>query len=280
LVGSTTNDWVGFGVTALSNGNYVVASPEWASDANTAMAGAATWADGNTGLSGPVSAANSLVGTTTGDSVAIGLTALSNGNYVVASYWSNGTIMYVGAATWANGGTGLTGPVLATNSLVGAATFDSVGVGGVTALPNGNYVVASPNWANGTATKAGAVTWADGTNGLSGVVSASNSLVGTMANDQVGSNRVTAQSNGNYVVASYHWANGSTAGAGAVSLGYGSGGLIGPILAANSVRGTAANGGQSMVFAYDASRNQLVVGRPSSYVVSLFNDLVFANGFE
>ena len=56
----------------------------------------------------------------------------------------------------------------------------------MTALSNGNYVVRSPDWDNGAATDAGAVTWGSGTAGVSGVVSAANSLVGTTANNQVG----------------------------------------------------------------------------------------------
>jgi len=58
---------------------------------------------------------------------------------------------------------------------------------------------------------------------------------------------------------------------------------IGTILAANSVRGTAAGGGASMVFGYDVAREQLVVGRRADNVVSLFKlstDLIFTNGFE
>ena len=53
----------------------------------------------------------------------------------------------------------------------------------MTALSNGNYVVRSPSWDNGAATDAGAVTWGSGDEGVSGVVSAANSLVGSTAND-------------------------------------------------------------------------------------------------
>ena len=50
---------------------------------------------------------------------------------------------------------------------------------------------------------AGAVTWGNGTTGISGTVSAANSLVGSTASDQVGIGGITALSNGNYVVNSY-----------------------------------------------------------------------------
>ena len=45
----------------------------------------------------------------------------------------------------------------------------------------------------------GAVTFANGTNGITGVISASNSLVGQTVGDGIGGN-ITALSNGNYVV--------------------------------------------------------------------------------
>ncbi|MEP7097158.1 MAG: hypothetical protein ABI748_05795, partial [Dokdonella sp.] len=58
-------------------------------------------------------------------------------------------------------------------------------------------------------------------------------------------------------------------------------GLSGTIQAYNSVRGTAANGGTRLVFAYDATRQRLAVGRPADNIVSLFTmDQIFANGFE
>ena len=143
---------------ALDNGNYVVLSPDWNND-GTGDAGAATWADGTTGISGVVSTANSLVGTTANDQVGSHVTALSNGNYVVESYyWDNAGVDWAGAATWGNGATGTTGPVSASNSLVGSTAEDQVGWR-ATALSNGNYVVESYYWGNAGVDRAGAVTW-------------------------------------------------------------------------------------------------------------------------
>ena len=85
LVGSTANDEVGYsGVTAFTNGNYVVLSPYW-SNGQAAYVGAATWGSGTTGVSGVVSSANSLVGSTASDEVgdAGGVTALAT-----ATMWS------------------------------------------------------------------------------------------------------------------------------------------------------------------------------------------------
>ena len=83
-----------------------------------------------------------------------GVTALSNGNYVVvSSSWDNGAVNSAGAATWCNGTTGAIGTVSAANSLVGSTAADNVGNPGVTALSNGNYVVASRFWDNGAASR-------------------------------------------------------------------------------------------------------------------------------
>src|SRR5204862_4053180 len=42
---------------------------------------------------------------------------------------------------------------------------------------NGNYIVVSPLWANGTVMDAGAVTFGDGVSGVSGTISTANSLI-------------------------------------------------------------------------------------------------------
>src|SRR5262249_11378597 len=144
-----------------------------------------------------------------------------------SSSWDNGAIVNAGAATWCNGTTGVIGVVSAANSLVGSTTNDLVGSQGVTALTNGNYAVRSPGWHNGAAANAGAVTWGSGATGVSGVVSAANSLVGAAATDLIGSAGVTALANGNYVVASPFWDNGAIADAGAVTLGSGTTGVSG-----------------------------------------------------
>jgi hypothetical protein len=121
---------VGDGVVALTNGNYVVRSPNW-----NGNRGAATWEDGTAGVTGTVDASNSLVGSNPGDLVSYrGVTALSNGNYVVQCFsWGADR----GAATWADGTTGVTGTIDATNSLVGSDSYDEVGFD-VTGLSNGN----------------------------------------------------------------------------------------------------------------------------------------------
>jgi len=209
------------------------------------------------------------VGSTANDEVGLYVAALSNGNYVVRSpFWNNGGTADAGAVTWGNGATGISGPVSAANSLVGSTANDQVGED-VTELSNGNYVVRSRWWHNGGTANAGAATWGNGATGIDGPVSAANSLVGSTAGDAVGA-LVTALSNGHYVVPSPLWDNGPVVDAGAVAWGNGTTGVAGLITAHNSVRGVAAGGGASMVWAYDDVHFQLVVGRPADNIVTLF----------
>ena len=104
--------------------------------------------------------------------------ALSTGNVVITSPDDNAGGTGAGAVYLFNGATGAL-----ISTLTGSHAGDNIGSGGVTALSNGNYVVSSPNWTNGAAANAGAVTWGSGTAGVSGAVSATNSLVGSTAND-------------------------------------------------------------------------------------------------
>lgn len=242
---TSTGDFI---VTALINGNYVVASPSW-SDGAASSVGAVTWGNGNGGTVGPISVSNSLVGTVANDMVGVsGVVALDNGNYVVASsQWDHGGAANAGAATWGDGEAGVIGPVSVNNSLVGTSANDQVADGGVVALRNGNYVVVSSYWNNGNAFMAGAVTWRSGASSSAGAVTEANSLVGMAANDGVGNRGVTALSDGNYAVASSSWADGATFGAGAVTWGNGSVGTVGTVTTANSLTGTAVGDGVGSV---------------------------------
>ena len=209
VTGSTTGDQIGSeGVTEVGSSDFVILSPSWHSGlaaVGLAAVGAATWVDGATGLSGRVSPANSLVGSTNLDLVDSAVTVLANGNYVVAApAWDKGLIVDAGAATWASG-SGLAGSISSANSLIGTATDDSVGGGGIAALTNGNYVVSSPLWDNGSTSNVGAVTWASGTTATHVAASAADSIVGVTTDDMVGFYGVMALSNGNYVVSSPFW---------------------------------------------------------------------------
>jgi hypothetical protein len=215
LIGSTDGDEVGSGgVTALSNNNYVVSSPNW--QKSGAVVGAVTWSKADGSTIGTVSATNSLIGSTNGDQAGLGtgnpgsgVTALANGNYAVNSpnWQKSGAV--VGAVTFGKTDGTTVGAVSASNSLVGAVSGDTVGSGGVTALANGSYVVSSPNWQKSGAV-VGAVTLAKADGSSVGAVSSGNSLVGATNGDNVGSGGVTVLSNGNYVVGSPNWHNGNS----------------------------------------------------------------------
>jgi len=260
LTGSKSGDNAGMVVTALSNGNYVIGSPNW-DNGTAANAGAATWVNGASGAVGTISTTNSLVGTTANDKVGTAVTALSNGNYVINSpTWDNGTTIDTGAVTWGNGTIGSIGTVNTANSLIGSLTSDGLS-STVMALTNGNYVVASPNWDNGSLSNAGAVTWGDGVNGTAGTISILNSMVGSAANDGI-SYTMAPLTNGNYVVASPHWDNGSDIDVGAVTWGDGAAGSVGTISVANSLVGSAVNDG-ALYNITALSNGNYVVGSPN-----------------
>ncbi len=137
----------------------------------------------------------------------------------------------------------------------------------VVALSSGNYVVSSPCWNNvgAGATDAGAMTWGNGTMGISGVVSSSNSLVGSTSGDQVGSYGVVALSNGNYVVISSQWANvdASATDAGAVTWGSGTTGTSGVGSSSNSLVGSTNDDAVGSNGVVALSNGNYVVSNPS-----------------
>ncbi|HNB36873.1 MAG TPA: hypothetical protein PK414_11675, partial [Anaerolineales bacterium] len=242
LKGSTAFDKVGYIVSALPSGNFLVRSILWNNNGKSG-AGAVTWVNGTTGLNGVVSASNSLVGSSTNDYIGNSLTILSNGNYVLYSMnWDNGGLTNVGHATWGDGNTGVSGVVSAANSLVGTASDNGVGEN-VVALTNGNYVVSSTYWDNGGNTNAGAVTWGDGMTGITGPVTTANSMYGSTSNDRIGNFGIVPLTNGNYVVQSPYWFNTilMRSNAGAVTWGNGATGTTGAVSTSNSLVGDQVN---------------------------------------
>ncbi|MFM7869292.1 MAG: beta strand repeat-containing protein, partial [Planctomycetaceae bacterium] len=171
--------------------------------------------------------------------------------------WSSGTIAAVGAVTWGNGTSGISGVVSSSNSLVGSTADDQVGSSGITALTDGNYVVRSPNWDSGTITNVGAVTWGNGTSGISGVVSSSNSVVGQTANQGAGWSITTATNSDAFLVAN------RLDGSGRVVLGSSARGFSFPSTPAGSL--LAGNGSVSLSVADAALQGTI----SSSAVVSI-----------
>ena len=262
LLGNVTNDKVGSGgVTALSNGHYVVASPLW--DSGVADLGAVTWGNGTSGSAGFVNSSNSTVGTQISDQVgSAGAVALTNGNYIFgSSIWKNTSAVAVGAVTWRNGSSSQTGSVSAANSLIGSTHLDIVGdINSFRALPNGNYVALTPNWDNGGVVNVGAVTWGNGATGVFGPISSSNSLLGAATGDRIGSTGLTRLPNGNYVVVSTSFDNGSVVDAGAVTWANGSAAITGTVSIANSLVGSSTNDQLGL--------NGIVALSNSNYIVS------------
>src|SRR5262249_31371911 len=151
----------------------------------------------------------------------------------LSPFW-NGNL---GAATWGSGTAGDTGDGSGGNSpdSTPASQYGGSGIG--SGSSNGNYVVRGSSWDGNR----GAAAWGRGTAGVSGVVSAANSLVGSSANDFVGYGGVTALTNGNYVVLSPFW-NGNR---GAATWGSGTSGQTldgsGSISPQNSLVGQTGN---------------------------------------
>lgn len=251
LTGSTISDTIGSnGIQVLPNGKFLVLSPHW-SNGYSKDAGAATLCSIETGCNGVVSASNSLVGNRWDDLVSSsGITVMPNGSYLVRSpFWDNGKKVDAGAVTWCNNDTGCASVVSATNSLVGGRPGDHAGEENIIPLRNGNYLVPSPAWNNDKALDAGAVTWCSGETGCSGVITTTNSLVGSTLHDRVGSQGVLELVNGNYLVSSPAWDYDFTTGgaltgtithtvdAGAVTWCSSETGCSGPVTVSNSLIG-------------------------------------------
>lgn len=262
LVGTTTSEYVGSYGTALTNGNYVIFRDTWTCPAGVCAtsaitnAGHVSWGNGATGsLVGTITPSNSLVGGSANDKIGSGwVQALSNGHYVIGSnYWncpanvcSSSSVSGVGAVTWGNGTTGIKGNITPANSLVGSSTSDSVG-SWPRILSDGNYVVNSPSWDNGSASDAGAITWVNGQTGKTGFISPANSLVGMIASDFSGAN-VNVLTNGNVVVGIQSWdcpagvcGSSAVTDAGAAVWIDGTKGITGTIKSSNGLIGSSIN---------------------------------------
>lgn len=242
LYGAAPDDQLYRQVVVLTNGNYVVASPDW--DGSVPDVGAVTWVSGSKPFAGPISAANSLVGSRTGNHVGWpqpGAVALKNGNYVaLSSEWESFGPANVGAVTWGDGTKGVSGEVSPANSMTGSTENDFVGgnpyLSSVTALANGNYVVYATLWDDAGKQNVGAVRWGDGAKPSTGSISHDNSLYGTDTEARIGRGSfsgVVALANGNYVVNNTQW----PLGMGSVTWGNGETGSVGPVTSANSITG-------------------------------------------
>lgn len=164
---------------------------------------------------------------------------LPNGNIVVTDpKFSEAGRTNIGAVYLLDGAT-----LSVISVLKGSTNNDQVGGGAIVVLKNGNFVVPSGIWDNGSIQDAGAVTLCSSVVGCDGFVSPANSLVGTSAGDLVGG--IVPLPNGNYVVANSLWDNPSTTpvrtNVGAVTLCNGITGCTGTVNVTNSLIGAAPN---------------------------------------
>lgn len=224
-------------ITPLTNGNFVINSPNWVNGAGLRV-GASTWVDGSGPATGSVGAANSLIGVEDGDAIGIISVALTNGNYVVTDDEGNFDFDHV---TWGSGTAGVVGTVGENRGLVGedpGAELDEV-----IPLTNGNYVVLSPTWDSGeTEEDVGAITWGNGADGSTvGTVDVTNSLIGAQARDRVGVGDRALLWNGGLIQTSVFFSNGGLAEAGAISWISGDQPTTGVVGSSNSLIGSSAN---------------------------------------
>lgn len=226
LIGSSLGDGTNMRVEILQGDAYAVVWPNWTNSARDATgAGAITFNFSNVGTSGVVGAANSLVGNEPGSMNEARIVTLAGGfgdNYLVANPgWSDVVAQQAanGAVTFVARSTGIAGEVTAANSLIGGSSNQRIG-DDVRVRDDGNYLVVAPNWGNevnGVA-NVGAVTFGAGATGVVGKVSATNSFVGILDGDHVGSGGIYNVADGNFVISSPEvfdgrglvtWANGA-----------------------------------------------------------------------
>ncbi len=286
IVGGAANDRIGSGgIDPIDYyyGSHIhfVRSPEWTDGGTKVAAGALTRFDANSGLlsgmtaatdfaelGGRVDRGNSLVGAHSGDRIGDGeFLRFNSGTGYGALIRHANFASGAGAITWIRGSDGMLadenfgGVVSTANSLVGSAAGDAIGSGGLQAVSDGQtgkFFVLSPDWSDaGTRSAAGAITWFDANAGTlsdgshGGVVSATNSLVGTAAGDRIGSGGIRKASADGYEMRHFAfsplWSDGGTkAGAGAVTWIDGETGHLidesagGAVSGANSLVGSAA----------------------------------------
>lgn len=221
-------------VTRLANGNFVVTDPLYDAPGPVRDVGAVDLYDGKT-----FKRISRLTGSKADDKIGSLVFPLRNGNYVVCSQdWSKET----GAATWCSGTKGINGVISEANSLVGSQQGDRVGTFIVMSFQTDAYAVVSPQWANGSQERAGALTWAPGPSGVKGRVSPQNSLVGTSEGDTVGV-QVFELKGGQVVVTSALWSDMR----GAVTWCPDFNGVKGPVSQSNSLVGDQPNGTMNTV---------------------------------
>lgn len=236
LVGANPGDQLGLNfLQSVGNGNFVLRSTHGG-------AGAVSFINSANPAKGLVGPGNSLVGSAPADNIGSGgVQTLGSNRYAVLSPAWNANR---GALTVGSTLTGVAGVLGAGNSLVGSAAGDAVGGNGLQSLFFGYFGMISD--LNGF----GAATVFAPTAAPVGVVSNANSLVGTLATDQVGSGGFDFIGGTTWALLSPLWdVSVPVADAGAVTVVDGTTGTFagtatpfnGDLGAANSLVGASAN---------------------------------------
>ncbi len=271
LVGARNFDYISTGnntsnangITALTNGNYLISSTYYDTYSGTSNTGAVAWGNGSTGTVGVVGSSNALVGVNTNDEVGKVVVPLTNGNYVVGTpSWDYFSLNW-GAATWGNGTTGIAGFISPLNSFIGSGQNCETGKS-IIALTNGNYVVTSSLNTFGVG-NLGATTLCSGTVATANLLSASNSFITT--NNQPTSSESIALNNGNYVIVSNGY-QGTGSKKNAYTPVSGAIGLFENISDCNSLFCTSAFSYSNPT--YDYTNNQLLVGSFGANTVNVY----------
>ena len=211
IAGDVLNDQFGRnGVTALGNNNYVIAAHRDDEGGSTDV-GTVRLVSGETGEQIGVT----LTGDVEFDNLGYsGVISLDNNNYAIASAFDDeGGVVNAGSVRLMNGATGVQ-----IGMLTGDLAEDKLGISGITALGNGNYVIASRRDDESGVIDAGSVRLVDGSTGQQ----IGSTLTGDTANDFIGSNGTYALGNNNYIVASTEEDADSIINAGSVRLMNGS----------------------------------------------------------
>ena len=190
IYGDDANDQFGLGsITALANGNFVLATPV---DNLPGAAGAGTVRLIN-GVSG-AQIGSTIAGDDPADGMGFIVTALANDNFVIAAPLDDlPGLADAGSVRLVNGTTGLEIPG---GLITGDDMSDSLGSGGITALSNNNFVIASPFDTVSGVLLAGSVRLVDGTVGTQ----LGTAIAGDNPGDSIGISGAIALPNGNYVI--------------------------------------------------------------------------------
>jgi len=191
IVGNVANARLASRVTALPNNNYVITSV-FDDNGSIEDAGSVRLIDGDSGLQ----IGTAITGDVAGDFLGSGdIAVLANNNYVIASpnddedgIENAGSVRLVNGSTGMQIGTPINGDMIA----------DSIGISGVTALSNNNYVVASFSDDEIGQPNVGSIRLVNGNTGLQ----IGTPIVGDLAGDEIGINGVMGLANNNYVILS------------------------------------------------------------------------------